>query len=290
MSPRWAATASIELDEIELRRDCGDDSPLIVRGEARTPPAPIGTVIVCHGFKGFARFSFFPYLAEMLAEAGCRAVTFDFSGSGVGEDRENFTNYDAFTRNTYLRELDDLAAVVGEARARGWMDDGYGLFGHSRGGGVAILQAARDPAVKALATWAAISATNRWPPEVIAGWRERGFIDVANSRTGDVIPINTDLLNEVENLGATTLNIALAASRVARPWLIVHGSEDETVPIHEGERLARQSGGCGDLRVLDGVNHSFGGKHPLDDVTDTLESVTRLTVEFFVDQFRGNAV
>ncbi|MEO5589601.1 MAG: alpha/beta fold hydrolase [Gemmatimonadaceae bacterium] len=290
MSPRRATTASIELDEFELWRDRGDDSPLIIRCEARTPPAPVGTVIVCHGFKGFARFSFFPYLAEMLAEAGCRAVTFDFSGSGIGDDRESFSNRDAFTRNTYLRELDDLAAVVGEARLRHWIDDGYGLFGHSRGGGIAILQASRDSGVKALATWAAISATNRWPPEMVAQWRERGFMDVANSRTGDVIPVNTDLLHEVENFGGTTLNIAFAASRVRRPWLIVHGAEDETVPLHEGERLARQSGGYGDLRVLEGVNHSFGGKHPLEEVTDTLESATRMTVDFFVEQFRSNAV
>lgn len=289
LSPRWAAS-DIEVDEFELWRDRGDDSPLRIRCEAHTPQAPIGTVIICHGFKGFARFSFFPYLAEMLADADCRAVTFDFSGSGVGEDRENFTNRDAFTRNTYLQELDDLAAVVDEARVRHWVDDGYGLFGHSRGGGIAILHAARDSSVKALATWAAISATNRWPPEVVAQWRERGFMDIPNSRTGDVIPISTDLLHEVENFGTTTLNIARAASRVRRPWLIVHGSEDETVPLHEGERLARQSGDCGDLRVLDGVNHSFGGKHPLDEVTDTLESATRLTVDFFVEQFRGTAV
>ena len=32
-----------------------------------------------------------------------------------------------------------------------------GLVGHSRGGGVAVLQAARDPRVQALVTWAAIS-------------------------------------------------------------------------------------------------------------------------------------
>ncbi|MDO8502668.1 MAG: alpha/beta fold hydrolase [Gemmatimonadaceae bacterium] len=271
----------IELEQFELWRERGDEAPLIIRGEARLPDKPAGTVVICHGFKGFAHFSFFPHVAEELAEAGLRAITFDFSGSGVGEDRESFTNRDVFTHNTYLQELDDLEAVVEEARVRDWIEGGYGLFGHSRGGGVAILRASRDPDVKALVTWAAISSTNRWPPEIVADWRQRGYIDIANSRTGDVIPLSIELLHEVEQLGETRLNIAFAASRIRVPWLILHGSDDETVPVTEGERLSALSDGVSKLRVLDGVNHSFGGKHPLGVVTPTLELVTRETVDFF---------
>lgn len=271
---------SIELEEFELWRDRGDERPLIIRGEARLPQDPKGAVVICHGFKGFAHFSFFPYVAGQLAEAGFRAITFDFSGSGVGEDRESFTNRDAFTHNTYLQELDDLDAVVGDARVADWIEGGYGVFGHSRGGGTAILHAARDANVKALVTWAAISSTNRWTAETIAEWRQRGHIDVANARTGDVIPLDIGLLHEVEEFGETRLNIALAASGISAPWLIVHGSEDESVNVSEGERLAALSNGA-TLRILDGVNHSFGGRHPLGEVTPTLESVTRETVDFF---------
>lgn len=271
----------IELDEFELWRDRGDDAPLIIRGEARVPERAKGTVVICHGFKGFAHFSFFPHVAQQLAEKGFRAVTFDFSGSGVGDDRESFTNREAFTHNTYMQELEDLDAVVGEARVRDWIEGGYGLFGHSRGGGIAILHAARDPAVTALATWAAIASTNRWPPEVVAEWRQRGFIDIPNARTGDVIPLGIDLLHEVEQYGETRLNIPAAASQIAAPWLIVHGAEDETVPFSEAERLASFGGTNGELLMLPGVNHSFGGKHPLLEVTPTLDSVTRTTIEFF---------
>ena len=271
---------SVELEEFELWRDRGDDTPLIIRGEARLPQNPKGTVVICHGFKGFSHFSFFPYVAEQLAGAGFRAVTFDFSGSGVGEDRESFTNKDAFTHNTYMQELDDLDAVMREARVRDWIEGGYGLFGHSRGGGTAILHAARDSNVKALVTWAAISNTNRWPPETVADWRQRGYIDIPNARTGDVIPLGIELLHEVEEFGETELNIPSAASRITAPWLIVHGSDDETVNVSEGERLAELSSG-GTLRVLDGVNHSFGGKHPLGEITPTLVAIARETVGFF---------
>jgi uncharacterized protein len=271
----------IDLDEFELWRDRGDEAPLIIRGEARIPGEARGTVVICHGFKGFAHFSFFPYLAEQLAAKGFRAVTFDFSGSGVGEDRESFTNREAFTHNTYMQELEDLDAVVAEARVRDWIDDGYGLFGHSRGGGVAILHAARDTNVRALATWAAIASTNRWPPEVVAEWRQRGFIDIANARTGEVIPLGIELLREVEQYGETRLNIAAAAAKIEVPWLIVHGEEDESVNVSEGQRLASLAGSRAEWLPLPGVNHSFGGKHPLPEVTSTLESATRQTVDFF---------
>ena len=268
------------LDEFELWRDRGDEKPLIIRGEARLPDDAKGTVVICHGFKGFAHFSFFPYLAERIAEAGFRAVTFDMSGSGIGEDRENFTNKEAFTHNTYLQELADLEAVISEGSVHGWLDGGYGLFGHSRGGGIAILHAARDSNVTALATWAAMSSTNRWPPEVVADWRQRGFIDIENARTKDVIPLSIEILHEVEEFGETRLNIASAAARIAAPWLIVHGADDETLNVSEGERLAALAM-KGDFLVLEGVNHSFGGKHPLTEVTPTLESITRETVGFF---------
>jgi hypothetical protein len=90
----WANRETVGSAEApyELWRDRGENAPLIIRGEARLPDKAVGSVVICHGFKGFAHFAFFPYLAEKLAESGLRAITFDFSGSGIGEDRENFTN------------------------------------------------------------------------------------------------------------------------------------------------------------------------------------------------------
>ena len=41
-----------------------------------------------HGFKGFKDWGFFPHLADRLARAGLVAVSFNFSGSGVGPDGE----------------------------------------------------------------------------------------------------------------------------------------------------------------------------------------------------------
>jgi pimeloyl-ACP methyl ester carboxylesterase len=102
-----------------------------------------------------------------------------------------------------------------------------------------------------------------------------------NGRTGDVIPLDVGILEQVEELGTTALNIPAAAERIRAPWLIVHGSDDETVPLHEAENLKSVAHTNATLRILEKVNHSFGGKHPLAEVTPALESVTRETVEFF---------
>lgn len=276
--------SGVRKEDFELRRDRDDASALVIRGEALVPQEPRGAVVICHGFKGFARFAFFPYLARELAEAGLTAVTFDFSGSGIGEDRENFTNPDAFTHNTYRQELGDVEAVVAESRVNGWIEGGYGVLGHSRGGGVAILHAARDPEVEALVTWAAISHPHRWPPQVIRDWRQRGFMDITNARTGQTIPVATGLLDEIEELGTTMLDISAAASRITAPWLIVHGRDDETVPAKEAEDLAAAASGEAKLRIVDGANHTFGAKHPVTEPGDVLRQVTGESVEFFVER------
>ena len=194
--------------------------------------------MICHGFKGFAHWAFFPYLAGAIAEHGMRAITFDFSGSGVGPDRENFTTLEEFATNTFTQELDDLAEVIAESRRRGWIDRQFGLFGHSRGGGVAILHASRDKDVRALATWSAISSTLRYTAEQRQEWRTRGYMDIENARTHQTMRMGTALLDEVEALSAGKLDVSAAAKRIKVPWLIVHGDADETVPVAEAELLA----------------------------------------------------
>jgi dienelactone hydrolase len=240
-------------------------------------------VLVLHGFKGFARWGFFPYLADSLARGGLRAITFDFSGSGIGSDRESFTELEAFRDNTINRELEDAAAVRDLARARGWIGNRYGVFGHSRGGGIAILHADRDPDVAALATWAAVSTIARWPPDEMARWRGEGTLSVTNARTGQTLPLGPGLRDEVERDAGGRLSITGAASRLTIPWLLAHGSADETVPFAEAEGL-RDAAAHADVQFarLGGASHTMDGSHPLPTpVPARLERAVALTTGFF---------
>ena len=262
-----------------------------IRGDALVPAGARQGVILCHGFKGFARWAFFPHLAERLAARGLVAVSFDFSGSGVGPDRETFTELDAFAENTYTRELADLAVVEREAVARGWVRDGYGLFGHSRGGGVAVLHAghpdAGPTAVGALATWAAIAGVGRWSASDVATWRATGQLAVPNSRTGQLLQLNLTALDEAERLRRSTLDVPAAAARVRAPWLVVHGTADETVPVDDAHRLHSASGGRAELLLIPGANHTFEARHPMGAPPPGADEAMRATADFFVQHLLG---
>ncbi|HYH45446.1 MAG TPA: prolyl oligopeptidase family serine peptidase, partial [Thermoanaerobaculia bacterium] len=131
-------------------------------------PGERPAVVVCHGFKGFLDWGFFPYLAALLADRGFVVIRFNLSGAGMLPGDDLVTEPDAFRANTHGRELADLLAVMaatGETLAPGRVDrTRLGLFGHSRGGGNAVLAAAREP-IRALVTWASVATFDRYTPE-----------------------------------------------------------------------------------------------------------------------------
>jgi dienelactone hydrolase len=251
-----------------------------VRAGGRTTPRP--AVVVVHGFKGFKDWGLWPSFAERLARAGFSAVNFNLSGSGV-DDSGEFVFPERFGHNTFSAELQDLRRVL-DALSAGELGvappTGIGLLGHSRGGGMSVLTAAADARVNALVTWAAISTVERWPEPQRAAWRKAGVTPVKNARTGQVLPQYTDVLDDIER-NADPLDIEAAAGRIAVPWLIVHGSEDEAVALREGERLAAAAPPTR-TRFLPvaGAGHTFGAAHPWNGSTPELDQVMDATLGF----------
>ena len=244
-------------------------------------------VVICHGFKGFMEWGFFPYLASLLAGRGFVAVRFNLSGAGMRPGDDLVTDPDAFRENTYSRELADLLAVleaVGKSIAPGRVDPlRLGLFGHSRGGGDALLAAARSPwreRVRALVTWAAISDADRFTPEQKEDWRRAGELPVVNARTGQRLALGLGLLDDIETRRAELDLLAAAAARSA-PWLIVHGADDESVPVAEAHRLAARAGGEHELLEVPAANHTFGSRHPFAGPTPQLVQALNATQRWF---------
>lgn len=250
------------------------------QGSARPP------VLIVHGFKGFKDWGFFPLLAARLAAAGFPACRFNLSGSGVGEDPERFGEPRRFERNTYSLEQRDIARLLaalaaGELPGLAGPAPRLGLLGHSRGGGGAILAAARDPRVAALVTWAAIARVDRYDAATVAAWRRRGSLRVENARTGDVFALAADLLDDIA-ANAAALDILAAARRLAVPTLVVHGEADESVPIAEGEALAAALGPRGRFLRVPGAGHTFGAAHPMPAAPPpALETVLAATLAHF---------
>lgn len=257
--------------------------------EHHAPPWPV--VVVCHGFKGFMEWGFFPYVAELLAERGFAAVRFNFSGSGMKPGEDRVSDLAAFRDNTYSREVEDLLAVLDAVDEDGDLEDErldierLGLFGHSRGGAGALLAAAhRDWAerVKALVTWAAIVQVDRFDAGQKEQWHIRGTATVVNGRTGQELPMGLGLLEDVET-NRLKLDLEAAAGRRHAPWLIVHGSADESVAPSEADRLSAAASGEHELLRIDGAGHTFGAKHPFAGPTPHLVTAMNATQAWFRD-------
>jgi uncharacterized protein len=253
-----------------------------VRAGGRDTSRP--AVLLLHGFKGFKDWGMFPPLAERLARAGVTAVSFNTSGSGV-DDAGNFVFPDRFGHNTFSAELDDIGRVA-DALVKGQLatapPTALGLLGHSRGGGLAVLHAANDPRVRALVTWAAISSVERWVPAEQAEWRAVGTKMIGNARTGQQLPVYTDVLDDIARHATGALDIMGAASRLAVPWLLVHGYADESVSHLEGEALAAASGSPETRPMMvEGAGHTFGATHPWRGDTPALRQVFDATLAWF---------
>jgi uncharacterized protein len=253
-------------------------------GRASTRPA----VLVLHGFKGFKDWGMFPPLSQRLAQAGFIVVSPNLSGSGV-DDEGDFSLPERFAHNTFSAELEDVRRVI-DALMAGQLGvptpSTLGLVGHSRGGGIAILQAARDPRVRTLVTWAAISSVERWPDPQRSSWRAAGRTDIQNARTGQVLPLYTDVLDDIEQ-NASALDIEAAGRRLRIPWLVIHGTEDESVPFAEAQRLKAASARP-DTRLLpiEGGGHTFGAVHPWRSTTPELATVFDATLAWLTTRLK----
>ncbi|MDH4045505.1 MAG: alpha/beta hydrolase [Gemmatimonadota bacterium] len=239
-------------------------------------------VLVVHGFKGFKDWGMFPLVAERLARAGFTAVSFNLSGSGVDSDGR-IAWPDRFGHATYSGDLEDMrrvSAALGDGRLGLAPTSILGVLGHSRGGGEAILFAAEEPTVRTLVTWSAISVVHRWRDQE-DGWRRTGQIDIRNARTGDVLPLYPDVLDDIGREGPV-LDIRAAAARVKVPWLLVHGTADESVPVAEAEALRHAAASNPALRYLpvDGAGHTFGATHPMFGITPALAVVLDESVKW----------
>ena len=268
--------------------ECSDGLPLRVDLRHDPERAPRAAVIVCHGFKGFKRWGFFPHLGERLAAAGFASVVFDFSMNGIGEQPEEFGRLDLFARNTYTRELEDLDRVLAWTRERSPVapsvgEDPVGLLGHSRGALPAVVAAAEQPeSIGAVVTWNGVGRALRYTDKQLERWEEDGEMAFTNARTGQRMSIDYGFVVDARE-HAGRFDLEAAGRRMRAPHLILHGSADMAVGQEEAERLraGRSPEQGAELRVIEGGTHTFGAVHPFAGTTVHLDRALDATLEWF---------
>ncbi|WEK18547.1 MAG: alpha/beta hydrolase [Candidatus Pedobacter colombiensis] len=219
------------------------------------------TIIFIHGFKGFKDWGAHNLTAAFFASNGYRYLKFNLSHSGVTPQNQNdVTDMDAFASNTISKELSDLETVIDYVDTTFPSTSIY-LIGHSRGGGLAIIQAAKDHRISKLITWSAISDfSSLWKKEQEKEWIQTGKIFVENARTKEKMPLNNTLLEDF-NKHKTHFNIINAAKRVHIPWLILHGDDDVNVKFSVAQELAQNQLNA-KIQKIEGANHVYGASHP----------------------------
>jgi uncharacterized protein len=209
-----------------------------------TSSGPLAAVVVlCHGFPlgtdaAESTGDSLPALADRLAaESGRCVVAGCFRGIGPSDGDFSLDGW-----------LDDLRAFVtyGAGLVSG---GGVWLVGFGTGGALALCLAASDTRVRGVACFGS--------PATFADWAQDGDGMLAFARRVGVVRTPTfpaDLAAWAE--GFTTLVPAEAGAAVPpRPILIVHGGDDDEVPLSDARVLADAAGGRAELRVIGGAGH-----------------------------------
>lgn len=244
-------------------------------------PRPL--IIFLHGYKGLKDWGPWHLVAEAFATAGFCFAKINFSHNGTTLDNPlEFNDLDSFAKNNYSKELSDVRTAIDFFKKRKEVS-GIALIGHSRGGGIAILSAAQNEEVKAVASWAGLADLTVLFPrgEKLNQWRKSGFYEVYNSRTKQQMPHSFTWFTDWQK-NKRQLDVADAAKKLSIPYLNVHAADDESVDINVQGVLAELQPNA-ELHTLADGGHTFGGEHPWKpkELPTQLEEATKATIEFF---------
>ncbi len=260
-----------------------------------------GNMIFCHGFKGFKDWGFIPHAAQSLAEH-FNVITFNFSHNGVGEDRDTFSELDKFAKNTYSKELEDLQTVVHHlqqgtlplrttgdetqskaetsaglngtehaVRAAGGSTLPLFLLGHSRGAGVSLIYAFDHPDdVAGIISWNGITHVDLFSDEQKKEMRQNGRTYIANARTKQNMPLDVDILEDME-ANRDRFNIIARVQTCEVPILLVQGTDDHP-HLLDGSRQLMANNPAVKRIDIPGGNHTFNAVHPFKEETKPLKA------------------
>lgn len=195
------------------------------------------TVILVHGITGHSEERHIAALAAGMNEIGFAVLRVDLYGHGrSGGD---------FARHTLYKWINNLLTVIDRVRKLDFVSELY-LCGHSQGGLAVMLAAAmKRDVIRGL-----IPLSPAWtiPQGARSGCLLGQSFDAEH--IPDVFPLWDGFYLEGNYLRvAQTIRVEDAIKRFSGPVLIVHGTEDQTVPVGASELAAAQYEHCTLVRI-----------------------------------------
>lgn len=207
-----------------------------------TNPSP-PCVIASHGLFSSKDSDKFVEIGEVFSARGIALLRYDHQGCGESEGDLSATTVSA--------RIKDLEAVFELAVNHPLLGDRFGLLGSSMGGFISIFKGAADTRVRALALWAT-PALLEGKPETMEGEVQLQDAFYHDAITYDAQRAITGLYN----------------------CLLLHGEEDEIVPLSHAETLYQAAPSPKHLEVFPGGDHRFIDHHHR-------RRATRMSLEWF---------
>lgn len=259
-----------------------------------------GVLIIAHGYKGFKDWGMFPYAAEQLAErSGLLTITFNFTYNGVGPSLDRFDEPERFAVNTYEREQEDLTALlqwIGSGDFNQWLQQAAPgchigpeapvyLLGHSRGGASSLLYSLEHPEeIAGVITWNGVTNMDLFTAEQKQEMRTSGRSKVVNARTGEALPLDRVMLEDLEANRERYDLIGRVAS-ASFPMALIQGSDD--LPgLRDGSARLVASYPAAKWITIEGGGHTFNAVHPFRGTTPELEAALDATASWLQAQSR----
>lgn len=202
-------------------------------------------IISSHGFGSNKNSSTYTNLQSRLNDANISVLRFDFFGHGESEGK--------FEDITISEGVDDILGAIKFLKQTGYSK--IGLLGSSFGGICSIMAASKVKDLYILVLKSPVSDYTsmqllKHGQDGVRKWREGGYI-IHTSHDGKKHRLNYTFFDDFKNNDAYA-----SATRIEIPALIVHGDQDEVVPIEQSKKTCGLIKGCR-LEIIEGLGHHY---------------------------------
>ena len=199
-----------------------------------------GTILLLHGSSSCKQSML--GAARMFTVAGFNCLAFDMRAHG--ESGGMYRTFGYYERRDCTRIFDQAEVKMGPLGPRA-------VYGKSMGAAIALQAMAYDPRICcgiAESSFATLREIARDYMERLSGVPFKFVADIALKRAGGIAHFSVDEVRPKE-----------AARQIARPVLLVHGTDDANISIHYGERISRNlsAPGCEWDAVAGGTHHQL---------------------------------
>jgi len=261
------------------------ENSLEVNGDVYSDsPTQAQVLIVSHGFKAYRNWGFFPYMCEQFAKNNLIVVNIDFSLNGILDEEQGLFDVEKFRKVTVSQEILDLNTVIselteilGEGLKSNW-NGKVSLLGHSLGGAVSIITSANRDDINSVITWGSIGDIDRNTDRQKAEWRAKGVMEFENRITKQNLILDVNYLED-KLVNKEAYDLENNAAKLDIPLLVLHGSSDFTVRLHEAKMLHNAAQNS-KLAIIDRANHTFNARHPFTGANKYLDEAISETINF----------